>query len=105
MEPAVLVDGFGSLLGHLVIALHDIITAREEFTVDVRRTFLTRLGIDDLALDLGQFLTDGVDADFDAVLGRAHGTAGRRLGLSVDDGDLGHVHLIDDLTHFVDRTG
>ena len=105
MEPSVLVDGGSGCLGHLVIALHNVIAAGDKLTDHLVRTVFSGFGIDDLALDLREGRSDGGHADLQRIGGTAHGAAGGRFCLSVYDNDLGHVHLVDDVTHDGDGAG
>ena len=105
MEPAVLVDGGRRGLRHLVVALHDVVAAGDEFADDFIRAVFAGLRVDDLAFDAGERGTDRIDADVDGVGRPAHGASGGRFRLAVDDDDLLHVHLVDDILHDGDRTG
>ncbi len=104
MEPAVGVDCSGCSLGHLVVALHDIITARNELSVNVIGNLLIRLGINDTALHTEDRSAYGIYTLLDRIGGLAHGCSRRSLGLTVCNTNLSHIHLLDDLFHCLDRT-
>ena len=105
VEPAVLVDGRRRRLGHLVVALHYIVAARDELAVHVVGHFLVRLGVYDAAFDFRQRVADRLDAHLERVSRVAHRAARRGLGLSVDYDDFLHVHLVDDVAHLRYRAG
>ena len=58
VQPALLVNGGGRGLGHLVVAFHGVVAARAELAVDAVRHFLAGLGVDDLALDVREGVAD-----------------------------------------------
>ena len=96
MEPAVLVDGLGGLLGHVVVALHDVVAAAAEFARGVWGDDGAGFGVDDLDFDEGLSLSDGFGASLEGgFVGVGHGEDGRGLGESVGDGDFAHAHLLD----------
>ena len=105
VEPALAVDGRRRGLGHLVIALHDVVAAGDEFAVHIVGQVLVRLRVDDLALDAEHRGADRCDARLDGVGRLAHRAARGGLGLAVGDADLAHVHLLDDILHDLDRAG
>ena len=92
VEPAVGVDGLGGGLGHLVVALHDVVAAGHELAVDPVGAIQTRLGVDDLALHVGKGRADRLGSYLQAIVVAGHGTAGGGLGLTVDRYDLPHIH-------------
>ena len=100
MEPAVLVDGGGGGLGHLIVALHNVVAAGNAVW-----NFLAGLGVDYLALNAEEGAADGIYAHFERVGGLGHGAAGGSLGLTVNDADLGHVHLVYNVLHDLDGAG
>ena len=105
MEPAVLVDSLSRGLGHLVVALHYVVAARAEFAYLARGQSLARIGVDYLALDAGERLADGGAACLEGILRCGHGAAGRRLGLTENDDDIVHIHLLADIVHSLYRAG
>ena len=94
MEPAVGIDGGGGGIGHFIVALHDVITAGAELAVLTVRQFLAGFGIDDLALDMGEGIADGLGAELERIGPGGHGAAGGRLGLAIDTYDAAHIHFI-----------
>ena len=105
VEPAVFVDGRGGRLGHLVVALHYIVAARDELAVNIVGHFLVRLGVYYAAFDFRQRVADRLDAHLERISRVAHRAARRGLGLSVDYDDFLHVHLVDDVAHLRYRAG
>ena len=105
VQPAVLVDGGGGCLGHLIVTLHNIVTAGHKLSDHAVRAVLSGFRIHNLALDLRKCASDGGNSHFQRIGRTAHGAAGRSLGLAVDDYDLGHVHLVHHVTHDGDRAG
>ena len=99
MKPAVGVDRRRRRLGHLVVALHYIVAARDELSRHLVGQLFARLRVHHAALDLRQRVSDGLDAHLQRVAGVAHRAARRGLRLSVDDDDLLHIHLVDDVAH------
>ena len=105
VEPAVFVYRGCGRLGHLVVALHYIVAARDELAVDVVGHFLVRLGVYDAAFDFRQRVADRLDAHLERVARVAHRAARRGFRLSVDYDDFLHVHLVDDVAHLRYRAG
>ena len=94
MQPAVLVHRLEGGVGHLVVALHDVVAARAEFPNLAVGQLFAGLRIDNLALNVRERVTDGLRAQVERVGPSAHrGTRGR-FGLPVDRHDAGHVHLV-----------
>ena len=75
VQPTVLVDRRGCCLRHLIVTLHNIISAGYKLSDDLVRTILAGLGIHDLALDFRESASDGRDADFQRIRRAAHRAA------------------------------
>ena len=60
-----------------------------------------RIGVDDLALDLGEGTSYCTNTNLNRVVGRAHCTSGGCLGLTVYGDYLAHVHLYRRAAHEV----
>ena len=103
VQPSVLIDRRSRRFRHLVVTLHNVVAAGHELADDLIRAVLPGLRIDDLAFHLGKCGSDGRDTDFQRIRRPAHGTAGRRLRLTVDNDDLRHMHFLDDVSHDRDR--
>ena len=65
VEPAVGVDTFRGLFGHIVIALHVVKTAAADFAIFADRSDFARFGVDDGDLDTGKRLTDRLTLTLD----------------------------------------
>ena len=105
MEPPVLVDGGGGGLGHLVVALHDVVALGAELPVHVVGQVLAGLRVHNLALHPEHGPAHGVHPGLQGVGGLGHGAAGRGLRLAVGDADLAHVHLLHHVLHHLHWAG
>ena len=103
VQPAVGVDGRLGGLGHLVVALHDVVAAAQQLAGDARRAVLAGLGVDDAHLDLVVPAAHRLALALERVVRRGLREHRGRLGEAVADGHLGRVHLVDDLPHRLDR--
>ena len=99
MEPAVLVYRLSGGFGHLVVAFHYVVAARAEFAYLARGQSLARVRVNYLALDSRERLADCGAACLEGILRCGHGAAGRRLGLTENDDDIVHIHLLADIVH------
>ena len=105
MEPAVLVYRLSGGFGHLVVAFHYVVAARAEFAYLARGQSLARVRVNYLALDSRERLADRRAARLEGILRRCHRAAGRRLGLTENDDDIVHIHLLADIVHSLYRAG
>ena len=105
MEPAVLVYRLSGGFGHLVVALHYVVAARAEFAYLTRGQSLARVRVNYLALDSRERLADRCAARLEGILRRCHRAAGRRLGLTENDNNIMHVHLLANVVHRLYRAG
>ena len=100
MEPTVLIDRISCSFGHLIIALHYVVSAGYEFAVGIVGKLFACFGVDNLTFDLGKRSSYGRHSYFNRIVCRAHRASGRCFGLSVNDRDLLHIHAVDNLIHY-----
>ena len=100
MEPALAVDGGGCGLGHLVVALHDVVAPGDKFAIHT-----VRHRLHNAALHAEDGAAHGVHPGLHTVGGLGHGGGGACLCLTVGDADFIHVHLVDHLLHHLDGAG
>ncbi|TPW09004.1 MAG: hypothetical protein FD127_4282 [Acidimicrobiaceae bacterium] len=103
MQPTILVDSSSCRLGHLVVALHDVVAATAVLARHAWRAVLAGLRVDDAHLDLVVLASDGLALALERVVRRGLREHRAGLGEPVADGHLGSVHLVDDLLHRLDR--
>ena len=99
VKPAVLVDCACRSLRHFVIALHDVVAAGNELTGYIVWTFKSSIRVNDFTFDFRKRMSDRRNTILQGIIRAAHCAAGRGFRLTVNNGDFGHVHLIDNLTH------
>ena len=105
VQPTVLIDSGGGSFGHLIITLHDVVAADNEFAGRAVGQVFACIGVDDLGFHERHLFADGVDPDLQRIVYGSHRAGGRSFGLSVGNGDLGHVHLVYDVAHDFNRAG
>ena len=102
-EPAVFGYSIAGGLFIIVVPLHDIIAATAHFALGTGRQSDAADGVDDLELHMGQGPADGLHPQPKIVADAGIGHDRRGLRQAIADGDVGHVHLVDDLLHDLDR--
>ena len=103
VEPAVGVDGLGGGLGHLVVALHDVVAPGHELPADPDGALLPGVRVDDLALHVGEPAAHRLCAHVQGVVKAAHGAPRGRLCLAEHGDNLLHVHHVSGLAHQLRR--
>ena len=104
MEPTVGIDSRCGCLRHFVVALHNVVSASHELTVDTVGTIFARFGIDNLAFHVRKCATDCLGTNLQRIVIRTHRASGRSLGLTVNRDDFFHIHNFGRLFHQVCRT-
>ncbi len=107
-QPALGTHGARRVLGHLVVALHDIVAPAEDLSGLAARQLVDAFRVGHAHLDAGQGAAHGLAAQGERVVDVGLGHDRRGFGESVADGDLAHVHVLHHAAHErfgTDRTG
>src|ERR687894_55864 len=105
MQPSIFVYNLGGLIGHLVVALHDVVAAGAEVALLSRPDLLAGVHVHELDLDVRELASHGRDPALYRVVRAGLGDDGAGLGLAVGDGDLVRPHIVDDLFHHLFGAG
>src|SRR5215217_2117528 len=105
VQPSILVYNLGGFIGHLVVALHNVVAAGAEVTLLSRPDLFTGVHINELHLYVRELAAHGRNPAFYGVVGARLGYNGAGFGLAISDGDLVRPHVVYDLLHHLYRTG
>ncbi len=104
VQPAICINRLCRCFRHLIITLHDIEAAGNEFAAFAVRKLVTCLRIDNLTFNARERTADGLYTVVEVFVYLTHRTARRSFGLAVYRDNLTHVHLNGCTTHQVCRT-
>ena len=99
MEPTVGIDSRCGRLRHFVVALHNVVSASHELTVDTVRTIKTCFGVNNFTFYVCKSATDRLSTNLQRIVIRTHRASGRSLGLTVNRDDFFHIHDFGRLFH------
>ena len=103
MQKTVRIDGLGRLLGHLVVALHDVVALAAQFPVLPRRADVAVVHVQHAHFHRGVRPAHGLALVGDVVVHGGLGEHRARLRKAVADGHVPHVHALHDLAHGLGR--
>src|SRR5918992_5527012 len=105
VQPALLVYNLFGLVGHLVVALHDVVAAGAEVALLVGPDLFAGVHVHEPDLDVRELASHGRYPALYRVVRAGLGDDGAGLGLTVGDGDLVRPHIVDDLFHHLFGAG
>src|SRR6185437_5392461 len=105
VHPAIAVDRLARARLVVPVAAHHRIAAGAELAGLAGYHGPAAFGVDDLDLQVRLDLAHRAHPALQRRIGRALAAHRAGLGHAVGDGDLAHVHPVDDLLHHLDRAG
>ena len=103
VQPATGIDSAGGCLWLLVIAFHDLVTARTQFSLLTYRQSFAGNGGNDFHFGIGEGAADGPDALLHRIERVGHGDQRRCLRLAIQDKRARHTRALGDAAHQLHR--
>ena len=104
MHPALFVDRLARLLRFVPVAVHDAVTAGQQFSA-LPAPHDPTVGVDDLDLQMRMNGADRGDAPFERIVAAALEADRARLRHAIADRHFAHVHVRDHAFHDFNRAG